>query len=98
MGVWVEVEDGEPIKDVLLRFRKAIQAEGAYPLRHCKWHKKRPDFYIKPSILNRRRRWVARVRKKSCGGYGPDPDYWWVDELLTRPRRSYGPTGRSVAT
>jgi ribosomal protein S21 len=98
MGVQIEVEEGEPIKDVLSRFRKAVQADGAYPFYHCKWHKKRRDFYIKPSVLNRRRRWIDRVRKKRCGRYGPDPDYWWADDLLMRPRRAYGPTGRYVAT
>jgi ribosomal protein S21 len=98
MGVWIELEEGEPIADAIRRFRKLIQAEGAFPLHHCKWHKKRNDFYLKPSILNRRRRWRTRVRKKGCGASGPDPDYAWADDLLLRPRRSWGPTGRRVAT
>jgi ribosomal protein S21 len=98
MGVWIELEEGEPITDSLRRFRKLIQAEGAYPLHHCKWHKPRRDFYLKPSILNRRRRWIIRARKKGPGPFIPDPDYEWADDIETRPRRAWGPTGRRVVT
>ncbi len=98
MGVWVELEDGEPIADALRRFRKRIHAEGAFPLHHCKWHKSRHDYYLKPSILNRRRRWIIKVRKRGCGRYNPDPDYEWADDMETRPRTSWGPIGRSVVT
>ena len=58
MGVWIELEEGEPIKDALRRFRKLILAEGAYPFYHCRWHKPRRDIYLKPSILGRRGRCV----------------------------------------
>ena len=98
MGVWIELDQGEPIADALRRFRKLINAEGGFPLHHCKWHKKRPDDYVKPSTLNRGRRWIVRLRKKGCGAYGPDPDYFWSDDILTSPRRSYEPTGRWVFT
>jgi hypothetical protein len=81
MGVWIELEQGEPIKDALRRFRKLILAEDAYPLYHCKWHKSNPRFYVKPSVLNRRRRWRTRVRKKGCGAYNPEPEYAWADDL-----------------
>jgi ribosomal protein S21 len=98
MGLRIELHDHEPISDALRRFRKRIQAEGAFPLYHCKWHKKRHDCYLKPSVLNRRRRWIVRVRKRGCGLYNQDPDLYWADDLETRPRRSWGPIGRYVAT
>jgi ribosomal protein S21 len=99
MGVRIEVEEGEPITEALRRFRKQIRAEGGYPLNYpCKWHKRSPRFYEKPSVLNRRRRWITRVRKLGCGLYSPDPDYDWADDLETRPRRSWGPLGQVVIT
>src|SRR4051812_18435484 len=64
MGVRIEVKEGEPITDTLRRFCKLILAEGGYPLIYpCKWHKRNPRCYVKPSVLNRRRRWITRVRK-----------------------------------
>jgi hypothetical protein len=96
MGIWIELEKDEPIKDALSRFRKLIHAEGAYPLRHCKWHKPRRDIYLKPSILNRRRRWIIRARKKSYGPSIPNPDYEWADDIETRPRSAWGQTGWRV--
>lgn len=98
MGVWIEVEEGEPIADALRRFRKLIRAEGAFPLNHCKWHKKRNDLYLKPSVLNRRRRWIIRVRKRGCVTYNPDPDNDWANDIETMPRRAWGPMGRFVVT
>lgn len=98
MGVWIELEEGEPIEDALRRFRKLILADGAYPLHHCRWHKPMRDIYLKPSLLNRRRRWIVRVRKRGCGAYDPNPDYHWADDLETSPRRSWGPMGRHVVT
>ena len=98
MGVWIEVGEHEPIADAIRKFRKLIFAEGAFPLHHCKWHKKRHDFYLKPSVLRRRRRWLAKVAKKGCKLYSPDPDYDWADDLLFRPRRSCGRLGPHVAT
>jgi ribosomal protein S21 len=98
MGVSIELEAGEPIADALRRFRKLIQAEGAFPLHHCKWHKKNPHFYLKPSVLNRRRRWNTRVRKRGCGAYNPEWEYDWADDIEMRPRRSWGPIGRFVVT
>jgi len=98
MGVWIEPEPGEPIEDVLRRFRRAICAEGAYPLCHCKWHKKQPRFFDKPSTLNRRRRWITRIAKKGYAISSEEPDLWWADDLCLRPRRSYGPIGSYVAT
>jgi ribosomal protein S21 len=99
MGVRIEVEEGEPIADALRRFRKQIFAEGGYPLIYpCKWHKRSPLFYVKPSVLNRRRRWIIRVSKRGCGAYNPEWEYDWADDLETRPRRSWGPLGRVVVT
>jgi ribosomal protein S21 len=98
MGVWIELEEGEPIKDALRRFRNLLLTEGAYPLFHCRWHKSNPRFYDKPSTLSRRRRWRTRVRKKGCGASNPEQEYAWADDLCLRPRRSWGPTGRFVAT
>jgi ribosomal protein S21 len=98
MGIWIEVEDGEPIADALRRFRKLIRAEGAYPLNHCKWHKPRRDIYLKPSILNRRRRWNDRVRKRGGGHYSPEWELDWADDIEMRPRRAMGPLGRYVVT
>ena len=98
MGVWIEVVEDESIADAIRGFRKLIQAEGAFPLYHCKWHKKRNDYYLKPTVLRRRRRWLAKVAKRGCKHYSPDPDYDWADDLLFRPRRSWGRLGRLVAT
>jgi ribosomal protein S21 len=99
MGVQIEVEEGEPIADALRRFRKQILAEGGYPLIYpCKWHGRSPRFYVKPSVLNRRRRWIIRVRKRGYGLYNPEWEYDWADDLETRPRRSWGPLGRVVIT
>ena len=98
MGVWIEVEEGEPIKVALRRFSEMICAEGAYPLAHCKWHKARRDIYLKPSILNRRRRWNDRVRKRGGGRYNEEWKLDWADDSLMRPRRAMGPLGRHVVT
>ena len=95
MGVRIEVEEGETIADALRRFRKQILAQGGYTLIYpCKWHKRSPRFYVKSSVLNRRRRWIIRVRKRGYGLYNPDWEYDWIDDLETRPRRSWGPWGR----
>jgi len=98
MGIRIELEEGESVSDALQRFRNLILAEGAYPLFHCKWHKSNPQFYVKPSALNRRRRWIIRVRKRRCGAYNQNWEYHWVDDLLMRPRRSWGPMRQVVAT
>ena len=98
MDIWIEVEEGEPIADALRRFRKLIRTEGAYPLNHCKWHKLRRDIYLKPSILNGRRRWNDRVRKRGGGHYSPEWELDWADDIEMRPRRAMGPLGRYVVT
>ncbi|WP_435011278.1 small ribosomal subunit protein bS21 [Tundrisphaera lichenicola] len=98
MGIRIELEEDESIEDALRRFRKLIRAEGAYPLNHCRWHKARRDIYLKPSILNRRRRWNDRVRKRGCGLYTQGWEYHWADDIEMRPRRSWGPMGRHVTT
>jgi ribosomal protein S21 len=99
MGVRIEVGEGEPITGALRRFRKQICAEGGFPLIYpCKWHKRSPRFYVKPSVLNRRRRWIIRVRKRGFGLYGPEGEFDWADDLETRPRRSWGPLGRFPVT
>ena len=99
MGVRIEVEEGEPIAVALKRFRKKILAEGGHRLKYpCKWHKRSPRFYEKPCVLNRRRRWINKVRRRGYGHYGPDWEYDWADDLEMRPRRSYGPLGRVIAT
>jgi ribosomal protein S21 len=98
MGVWIEVCESEPISTALRRFRKMILAEGAFPLHHCKWHKKRHDCYLKPSVLRRRRRWLTKVARRGCKIYNPDPDYDWADDLEFRPRRSWGRLGPHVVT
>lgn len=97
MGIRIEPEAGEPIDVSLRRFRRAICAEGGFPLHHCQWHKPRPNVYTKPSTLRRRRRWIARVRKRG-GPYEPEPGYWWVEDLLLRPRRCWGRIGLWVMT
>ncbi len=61
--------------------------EGAYPLYHCKWHKKRPNFSDKPSTLYRRRRWIDSIRKKGQPLYGSDPDLWWADDFTLGAQR-----------
>lgn len=81
MGIRIEVEEGEPIEDALRRFREQILAEGGYPLiLACKWQKRSPRFYLKPSVLNRRRRWITRVtmiaylNRRSCSFVPSYPD------------------------
>src|SRR5690349_2706346 len=98
MGVRIEVGEDDPIAEAIRRFRKQILAEGAFPLYHCKWHKKRYDCYVKPCVLRRRRRWLIKVAKRRCKIYGQDPDYHWADDLEFRPRRSWGRLGLHVAT
>jgi hypothetical protein len=53
---------------------------------------------VRPSVLNRRRRWIIRVRKRGCGVYNPEWEYDWADDHEPRPRRSRGPLGRVVIT
>ncbi|WP_168221886.1 small ribosomal subunit protein bS21 [Aquisphaera giovannonii] len=98
MGIRIEVEEGEPIAAALKRFRQQLRAEGDHPLHRHKWHKPNPRFYTKPSVLNRRRRWIIRAKKRSPCGMSPDPDYDWVDDMEMRPRRSWGRVGRHVIT
>jgi ribosomal protein S21 len=97
MGVRIELDEGEPIEAALRRFRKQLFAEGGFPLIYpCKWHKRSPRFYVKPSVLNRRRRWIARARKRGAGLYSQDWQYDWADDLELKPRRSWGPLGLVV--
>lgn len=99
MGIRMELEDGEPIADALRRLRKLILAEDVtllYP--NGRWDKKRRDVYTKPCVLRRRRRWLIRARRKRCAIRSPAPEAAWADDLCNRPRRSYGPMGRYVAT
>lgn len=99
MGVRIELIGYEPIENELRRFRSLILAEGGHPLIYpCKWHKPSPRFYLKPSVLKRRRRWIIAVRKRGRGVYSSDWEYDWVDDLELRPRRSRGPMGRYVVT
>ena len=99
MGIRIELEANEPIADALRRFRKSLMAEGGHPLIYpCRWHKPCPRFREKPSVLNRRRRWIVRVRKRGCGAYNPEWEYDWADDLETRSRRAWGPIGRFVVT
>ena len=98
MGLRIELEECESIADAIHRFRGLILAAGGFPLYHCKWHKKRHDCYVKPSVLNRRRRWVSTVRKRGSGLYSPEPDYDWADDLENRPRRSWGRLGPRPVT
>lgn len=98
MGVRIAVGPDETLAEALRRFRKLILAEGAYPLYHCRWHRKRHDFYLKPSILNRHRRWRTRARKKGDGASNPEQEFAWADDLCLIPRRSWGPLGRVVIT
>jgi ribosomal protein S21 len=85
MGVRVEVAEGEPIADAILRFKRLLREDGGYPISQARWHKKRYDRYQKPSVYRRRRHWVAVERRIRGWGPGPmyDPYYTW--EL--RPRR-----------
>src|SRR5689334_12048184 len=71
MGVRVEAEEGESLADALKRLRVLLHKEGGHPISHAKWHKKRLDRYEKPSILRRRRRWVAI--EKRIRGWAPAP-------------------------
>lgn len=99
MGIRIEVEAGEPIQVALHRLRKQILANGGYPLIYpCKWHKKSSRFYVKPSVLNRRRRWVRRVRRKGQGLYSENWEYDWAYDLEIRPRRAWGRLGKVVHT
>jgi len=98
MGVRIEVAEGESIAEAIRRFCKLILAEGAFPLHHCKWHKKRHDCYLKPSVLGRRRRWLTKVAKRGCKIYNPEPEYDWADDLEFRPRRAWGRLGLHVIT
>jgi ribosomal protein S21 len=93
MGVRVEIEDGESLADGLKRLRVLLHEEGGHPISHAKWHMRRVDRYEKPSILRRRRRWVAvekRVRGSEDLSYS---NYFFTFEL--RPRRLW--PSRSVA-
>ena len=71
MGVRVEVEEGESIEEALKRFRRLFYDEGGYPWSDPRWHKKRHNFYLKPSVYRRRRRWVARQRWRRFRETGP---------------------------
>jgi hypothetical protein len=97
MGVRVEIEDGESLAEGLKRLRVLLHEEGGHPICHAKWHKRRLDRYEKPSILRRRRRWVAVEKRIRGWGAGPEDlsydNYYFIFEL--RPRRLRPP--RSVA-
>jgi ribosomal protein S21 len=89
MGVRVEVGYDEPLADALKRLRVLLHEEGGYPIFHPKWHKRRLDRYEKPSVLERRRRWVAVAKRKR----GRDPAFWDQPQVNSvvlfelRPRR-----------
>ena len=89
MGAWVEIEDGESLADSLKRLRILLHEDGGHPISHAKWHKRRLDRYEKPSILRRRRRWVAVEKRIQRWDGGPMEltysNYFFTFEL--RPRR-----------
>ena len=97
MGVRVEIEEGEPLAGALKRLRVLLYEEGGHPISHDKWHKRRLDRYEKPSVLRRRRRWVAIAKRMRGWAAGPQHysycNYFFTFEL--RPRRLWPP--RSVA-
>src|SRR4051794_10242856 len=72
MGVRVEIEDGESLADGLKRLRVLLHEEGGHPISHAKWHKRRLDRYEKPSVLRRRRRWVAVEKRIRGWDAGPE--------------------------
>lgn len=94
MGVRVEIEYGESIADGLKRLRRLLHDEGGHPISHAKWHKRRLDRHEKPSILRRRRRWVAVEKRIRGWQSGPadlsHADYFFTFEL--RPRRLWPPS------
>jgi ribosomal protein S21 len=93
MAVRVEVEEGEPLAGALKRLRHLLHEEGGHPICHAKWHKRRFDRYEKPSILRRRRRWVA-IEKRIRGWEAGPRDLSWSDWFFTfelRPRRLWPP-------
>ncbi len=69
-----------------------IHAEGGYPVIYPKWHKKRYDYYQKPSVYRRRVRWVCqlRMRRRWPSGIYFDPDQQWFDDVYVRPDREWG--------
>ncbi len=94
MGVRVEIAGGESLADGLKRLRRLLHEEGGHPISHAKWHKRRLDRYEKPSILRRRRRWVAVEKRIRGWAAGPTDvsfdNYFFTFEL--RPRRLWPPS------
>jgi|GEM_PF-4840934 len=57
MGIRIEVLDGEPIEQAILRFRKKVREEGppGAGWNRPPWHKGELGSYLKPSELRRRK-------------------------------------------
>jgi hypothetical protein len=93
MGVRVVIQDDESLADGLKRLRVLLHEEGGHPISHAKWHKRRQDRYEKPSVLRRRRRWVAIEKRIRGWSTGPEDlsysNYFFTFEL--RPRRLWPP-------
>ena len=96
MGLRIEVEEGELIADVLKRFQRLIDENGGFPIHVYKWHKKRYDYYQKPSIYRRRRQWLTEVSQRRGHGTtsNAEPEDEWIDDLFMRPARAWADVNR----
>ncbi len=99
MSVWIELEEGEPIADCgSAGFASSSSPRVPTHSTTASGTNQGENVYLKPSILNRRRRWNDRVRKRGGGLYSPEWEDDWFDDIEMRPRRAMGSLGRYVVT
>jgi ribosomal protein S21 len=60
MGVRIEVREGESVEQALRRFRELVRRFGPPgAVKAPRWHKKQLFYYLKPSVLRRRKELLA---------------------------------------
>jgi hypothetical protein len=55
MGVKVFVSGGESVPEALRRLKELMRSNRLYAAHYPCWYKRKPDYYLKPSRLRRRR-------------------------------------------
>lgn len=69
MGVKVYVREGETVEHALRRLRKRIWHGNRWPVYLPKANKRRQEYYQKPSILKRQKRYFAGINQRNNFNY-----------------------------
>lgn len=64
------MREGEPLENALRRLRKLIRQENRWPVYLPKADKRRQEYYQKPSVVRRQKRFFAGISRQSNRRWG----------------------------